>query len=76
MSENIIANKYQQARLGGLLKIGKAHMVGIVKPKVKEYEKEYYLVTDLVKEETWLVPVENKPKWRKYATDTTRQQRN
>lgn len=67
---NIVATKYRQERLGGLLKIGKAQVIGIVKPdrKEKENEKEYYLVVDLVKEETWLVLVEDKPKWRKYVS--------
>ena len=61
-NQTMIANKYQQARLGGLLKIGKAQVVSVVKLK----EEEYYLVVDVVKDVSWLVPVAERMKWKKY----------
>lgn len=69
MSENIIANKYQQARLGGLLKIGKAQIVGVVKPNGEKGEQEYYLVTDVIREATWFVPVADRRKWMRYVKE-------
>lgn len=56
-----VANKYLQARLGGLLKIGKAQVVCTVQQNDKE---KYYLVVDVVKGIEWLVPIAERMKWK------------
>lgn len=65
-SKNMIANRYQQDRLGGLLKIGKAQIVGVVTSNGKQGRQEYYLVADTVRNATWLVPVKDRMKWKLY----------
>lgn len=69
MGNSIVANRYQQDRLGGLLKIGKAQMVGVVTPNGDEGDQEYYLVTDVIRDATWLVPVADRRKWKRYVKE-------
>lgn len=69
MGNSMVANRYQQDRLGGLLKIGKAQMVGVVTPNGEEGGREYYLLTDTIREATWLVPVEDRRKWMRYVKE-------